>query len=248
MTAALTAQALDRIVEAQVGYQESGGRDGKSGNITKFGAAMGLNGFAWCSIFVWWCFMQLGIDLRKVISGNYAGAEQAMEGFAKHGWKIVKGPRFMDVVFFHFDGEHSGANHTGFVVAADAKGVHTIEGNTQMPGATGSQRDGGGVYRRYRPYSTIIGYGRYPFAAVAPAVPKVKPVSGEKAYPTLHNGVGTTAHPDARVKRLQTLLHVVPADGAFGPRTDKAVRAFQARKHLLVDGVAGPASLRAMAY
>lgn len=246
MTGLLTPQALDRIVEAQVGYTESGGRNGNSGNITKFGAAYGLNGFAWCSMFVWWCFAQLGIDLRKVISGSYASAEGAMEGFAAHGWKIVKAPRFMDVVFFHFAGEHAGANHTGFVIAADAHGVHTIEGNTSS-GTSGSQANGGGVYRRYRPYSVIIGYGRYPFpGGAAPAVPKVKPVVGGKAYPMLKDG--STGEP---VRRLESLLHI-PVDaaghGSFGPQCKRAVIAFQKRKHLVADGEAGPATLRALGY
>src|SRR3954451_16645605 len=93
-------QDLVRVAAGQVGYVESGGRDGRSGNITKFGAAYGLNGYAWCSMFVWWCFQQLGIDVRHTVSGSYAGAEAAMEGFAKHGWKIMKAPRAGDVVFF----------------------------------------------------------------------------------------------------------------------------------------------------
>ena len=31
-----------------------------------------------------------------------------------------------------------------------------------------------------------------------------------------------------------------PADGVFGPETEKAVRAFQERVHLSADGIAGP--------
>jgi peptidoglycan hydrolase-like protein with peptidoglycan-binding domain len=47
------------------------------------------------------------------------------------------------------------------------------------------------------------------------------------------------------VARLQRALRL-PADGVFGPRTRKAVRAFQKRAGLEVDGVAGPATLRAL--
>jgi len=237
-----TAQDLDRVVEGQVGYVEKGGRDGKSGNLTKFGAAYGLDGYAWCSMFVWWCFKQVGIDVRHDVSGSYASAEGAMEGFQKHGWKIVKSPRLMDVVFFHFQGEHAGANHTGFVVSADAGGVHTIEGNTSA-GDGGSQVNGGGVYRRYRPYSVIIGYGRYPLAGGSPAVPRPAPVGPGKKYPTLHEGLSN----DNNVKRMQTLLHIA-ADGDFGPATKKAVMTFQKTHHLAVDGVAGPATLKVMGF
>jgi peptidoglycan DL-endopeptidase CwlO len=38
----------------------------------------------------------------------------------------------------------------------------------------------------------------------------------------------------------------VPADGAYGPVTRRAVRAFQKRKGLVVDGIVGPQTLRAL--
>ena len=52
---------------------------------------------------------------------------------------------------------------------------------------------------------------------------------------------GDQEHP---VRTLQHLLrarnHPVTVDGAFGPKTDAAVRAFQMDAHLAVDGVGGP--------
>lgn len=41
------------------------------------------------------------------------------------------------------------------------------------------------------------------------------------------------------VKHLQTLIGVTP-DGEFGPLTEAAVRAFQQKKSIVVDGIVGP--------
>lgn len=243
-----SAAALLAVAKGQVGYVEQGGPHGNDGNLTKFGKAYGLNGYAWCSVFVWWVFLQLGIDVRQKISRNYAGAEQAMEGFAAHGWKISGSshtPRPGDVVFFHFNGEHSGANHTGLVIDHDEHGCHTVEGNTSR-GTSGSQVNGGGVYLRYRPWSTIIGYGRYPFPANQHTVqPAAK--SADKTYPTLQYPMGSGGHPSSAVHNMQRLLHLNP-DGVYTLKVKAVVKSFQAKHGLNPDGIAGPATLRALGY
>jgi hypothetical protein len=241
-----TPEALVKVALGQKGYIEKGGRDGKSGNITKFGKAFGMDAVAWCSIFVWWCFFAIHIDLKKVLTGNYASAELAMEAWQRHGWKIYKNPKLGDVVFFHFNGEHEGANHTGIVIGADSNGVHTVEGNTSLPGAKGSQVNGGVVAERYRPYGVIIGYGRYPWprGTVVPKPPVLKASNG-KAYPTLCRTCKNMKEAD--VKRLQTLLHI-KADGVFGATTELHVKQAQFNRHLAQDGVAGPLTLSKLGF
>jgi peptidoglycan hydrolase-like protein with peptidoglycan-binding domain len=48
------------------------------------------------------------------------------------------------------------------------------------------------------------------------------------------------------VKKLQRKLHVKPVSGYFGQETRRAVTRFQRRHGLKADGVAGPATLRAL--
>jgi peptidoglycan hydrolase-like protein with peptidoglycan-binding domain len=54
-----------------------------------------------------------------------------------------------------------------------------------------------------------------------------------------------------RVRELQRRLtraglHPGPVDGLYGPRTERAVRRFQQRRHLQVDAIAGRRTLRAL--
>jgi hypothetical protein len=46
------------------------------------------------------------------------------------------------------------------------------------------------------------------------------------------------------VKLLQKALGVTPANGTFGPKTDEAVRNFQGRNGLRIDGLVGPTTQR----
>lgn len=63
----------------------------------------------------------------------------------------------------------------------------------------------------------------------------------EPARPEL--SIGDTG--DA-VRRVQRIVGAHPIDGDFGPSTDKMVREFQRRHHLVSDGVVGPATWDAL--
>jgi Transglycosylase-like domain/Putative peptidoglycan binding domain len=52
-------------------------------------------------------------------------------------------------------------------------------------------------------------------------------------------------HRGSAVRQIQSKLGI-PADGEFGPQTERAVRRFQRSKGLLVDGVVGPQTRAAL--
>jgi nucleoid-associated protein YgaU len=58
-----TATKALKIATGQEGVHETP----PGSNLTKYGAALGNNGVAWCSIFQWWVILQCGVDIRPAL-------------------------------------------------------------------------------------------------------------------------------------------------------------------------------------
>lgn len=136
------------IAKKEIGVSESP----KNSNKTKYGKWFGLDGVAWCGIFVSWCYSQTKSPLGKIgFLKGFAGCQTAVAYFKKKD-KITKKPVPGDIVFFDWnnDGRY---DHTGiFVRAIDKKTFETIEGNTSLT----NQSNGGQVMKRNRNYSNAI--------------------------------------------------------------------------------------------
>ena len=123
-------------------------------NKTKYGKWFGLDGVAWCGVFVSWCYDKAGKPLGNIgFKKGFAGCQTAVAHFKKAG-KIVSEPQPSDIVFFDWnkDGRY---DHTGMFVKwiEKQKGTfETIEGNT----AVGNDSNGGNVMRRVRNKSVAI--------------------------------------------------------------------------------------------
>jgi cell wall-associated NlpC family hydrolase len=132
-------------------------------NLTKYGKWYGLDGNPWCAMFVSWCFDQAG-EIKKVAASGkkgFASCDAGLKWFAKKGKLIPVGQAQPgDVVFFQFDDDIQ-PDHVGIVVKNNPlrKSLVCVEGNTSS-GNAGSQSNGGGVYRRVRSYSLVMGVAR----------------------------------------------------------------------------------------
>lgn len=141
-----------------VAREEIGTTEAPAGsNRTKYGAWYGMDGNAWCAMFVSWV-----LDQAAITGFRHAYTPYGVDLFKKAGRWYDK-PRPGDIAFFDFPDSTYRVQHVGIVVRNNRNGtITTIEGNTSR-GLTGSQDNGGGVFKRVRPKAHIVGYGRPPY-------------------------------------------------------------------------------------
>lgn len=118
----------------------------------------GESGVPYCAMFVSYCLDWAGFEAAGlpgayvpwILSANSDAGRLVANEDAQPG----------DLVMFDWQGDGV-ADHIGIVEEnhPDEGWMQTIEGNTS-PGNGGSQSNGGGVYRRARNYSSIIGVAR----------------------------------------------------------------------------------------
>lgn len=168
-----TAKKLLEIAAAEIGYKEketNSQLDNKTANAgdanyTKYARDLhaagyyqaSKQGYAWCDMFVDWCFLQLcGGDAdkaQKIIcqSGPYgAGCKFSAQYYQNAGRYYEDDPQPGDQIFFN------DFAHTGIVEKVVGNVVHTIEGNTSNQVARRTYTLGS---------KTIDGYGRPRFDA-----------------------------------------------------------------------------------
>lgn len=170
-----------KVARAEVGYLEKKSNsqlDSKtanagSNNYTKYARDMDnisgfyngkKNGFAWCDVFVDWCFNKAfgTANAKRLLcqpdKSCGAGCQYSMNYYKGKG-QFYTSPKIGDQIFFK-NASGSRICHTGLVYAVDKTYVYTVEGNTSS--ASGVVANGGCVReKKYKlNYSRIAGYGR----------------------------------------------------------------------------------------
>ena len=184
------------IARAEIGYLEKASNsnlDSKTenaghANYTKYARDLDKtdfyngkkNGFAWCDVFVDWCFYTaFGFDMAMKMTyqpkkGTGAGCTYSAKFYKNNGKFFTSNPQPGDQIFFTDDGGKS-SYHTGIVEKVENGRVYTIEGNTSsLPGVVDN---GGAVRDKSYPLgaSYIGGYGRPDYSLYVEETPDTTP-------------------------------------------------------------------------
>ena len=167
-----TASNLIKIAEAQLGYREKASNsqlddptaNAGSANYTKYARDLyaagyyngNKNGYAWCDVFVDWCFWMLcgkdkkAAEAMECQTGTLGAGCTFSAQYYRNAGRYSTTPRVGDQAFF------KNYAHTGIVTAVTADTVSTIEGNSD-------NRVKRHTYKRTS--GTIIGYGHPKYEA-----------------------------------------------------------------------------------
>ena len=161
------------VAAAEIGTTESPANSNK----TKYGRWYGLDGYAWCMMFVQWCFQQAGYPLPY----KTASCGDLLRWYRENcPERVVSAPKPRDIISYNF-------GHTGIVESGGNGVITAIEGNTSA-GDAGSQSNGGGVFRRVRSLSLVTAYIRAfdDYQAEDPEIDAlIDGMSGRQAYALL---------------------------------------------------------------
>lgn len=152
--------ALVAILKAEEGVREIPANSNRGKRVQEYQAATWLSGtsWPWCAAFICWGIRELEKTQQLPFKRPQTAGAWDFENWAKsQGVKRFK-PRGKikagDIVVFTF-------SHIGLAIEDEKNGsVKTVEGNTDLSGS----REGGGVYIKSRPVSSIRSHIRLELA------------------------------------------------------------------------------------
>lgn len=212
---------------------------------------------AWCDVFCdWVMYKAFGREAGQKLlcqpdKSLGAGCTYSANYYKAKGQFHTKDPKPGDQIFF-WNSSKTDVAHTGIVYKVDNLYVYTVEGNTSSQ--AGVIANGGGVFKKSYAinYNRIYGYGRPDYDSVLYEAQE-EPEKTNKGEFTMEMRTLKYGSKGNDVKALQILLmgNACPcgkagADGDFGVATENAVKEYQRKKKLQVDGVAGPLTWKSL--
>jgi len=214
--------------KAEVGYKEA------ANGWTKFGEwyfaymnckNQGFKAADWCAMFCAWCMYHAGLTSAQTVFTASAGPTGETLWRAKNMWKSASyKPKPGDLIHFTW-------GHVGIVEKVSGNTVYTIEGNYSNTVAK----------RSYSlSYSGIRGY----------AAPNYKKESGDNYMEVKNGDINNFALVvKSELKTLKQLGYIttsVDDKSGYGSGSVKAVKEFQKKAKLTVDGIVGEKTIRKM--
>lgn len=244
------ASELIKVAEAEVGYLEketNKNLDNKKANAgdenyTKYARDFDnkypnfyngkKNGYAWCDVFVDWCFVKaFGVEqalklLGQPLKSYGAGCSWSANYYKKIGCFSRKPKVGAQIFFADSKGEPC---HTGIVYQVGTKYVYTIEGNTSS--AVGVVSNGGAVAKKKYTlnYSRIYGYG----------IPKFdkEPSTPKKVVATTNKTIATANKVSVKDFQISAIADGFKfpkygADGSWGKECESVAKRAVIKKRL----------------
>ena len=255
---------LVNVARSQLGYHEGDntsqlhGESSGSRNYTEYGywygtQVQGNSGgsyYAWCAYFISWCARQAGIPTSIISNASYAcagsdnGDFKNLDYYARGSYT----PKVGDLVFFCWEGNSSCWDHVEIVIGVDSSNVTTLGGNTSTNNVKKRSWNLSNSY--------IRGYGVPKYTSGSNPTPTPTPTpSGSvqdltnpknpNKYSTPPSGTYLNVGDSGTyVRWLQACLnqcgYSCDVDGQFGYGTAEALKSFQRKYGLTVDGGFGP--------
>lgn len=250
------------LAKSQIGYHEKATNaqlddfyaNAGSNNFTKYARDLdaidgfynypGKNGYAWCDMFVDWCFIKaygvtMGMQLlcQPWKSGG-AGCQYSAAYYEQQGRFFVTGPQPGDQIFFDYGG---GINHTGIVTEVNNYVVTTVEGNSDEQVQQSTYQLNASFIAGYGRPNWNIGGDSEPFEPEPEPAPEPEPEICELTVqlPIIHYG-----DESIWVKIMQALLiskgfscGICGDDGEYGSDTKIGLYKFQQSNNLEADCV-----------
>lgn len=253
-----TANSVLKIAAGEIGYNRWD--DPNPG--TKYGryyaeltgdSYFGQSGVPYCAMFVTWVLAQAG---QSCPGFPTAACVTAKAGAKNAGILLsnVKDAKPGDIVLFDW-GTDGVPDHVGFVELNKGSYIQTIEGNTSS-GTSGSQSNGGGVYRRTRAWSTVNAVIRVPYTgtstgATSSASSKISVDGwwGPATTRALQKALGTTQDGIISGQDADSKKYHERCDGSswhYGSGGSDCIKALQKQLGVTQDRYCGPATIKAL--